>query len=445
MIHIDPVLKEIAHIFSAHQKKVYLVGGAVRDMLRKKSAHDWDLASDALCDEVCLMFRRVVKTGIKHGTVTVLYKGHAIEVTTFRTEADYTDGRRPDTVQFTATIEEDLSRRDFTMNAVAVDLVSGKISDPFDGAEDIKKKIIRCVGNAEDRLSEDGLRSLRALRFSSVLNFTVDDAILAAIPRALGVTAKVSSERIRDEFEKIILSQKPSLALNLMAQTGLTRMLLPELADCIGVEQKGYHHFDVHTHSVLACDYAAKQQASKEVRLAALLHDIGKPQAAKLDERGIWTFYNHEKISARLVRDMLFRLRFPNGVIDKTVHLVAEHMFHYEDEWRSAAVRRFIARVGEENLEDLFALRSADTFGMAGIEPDPRSLLPLRLRIEDVLAKSCVLSLKNLAVNGSDLLSMGIPTGKRIGIILNQLLEAVLEDPELNTRGKLLEIAGKLG
>jgi putative nucleotidyltransferase with HDIG domain len=443
-IIIHSVLKEIARIFNDHHKKIYLVGGAVRDIIRNKKASDWDLATDAESGEVCTLFRRVIKTGIKHGTVTILYKEYALEVTTFRTEAAYSDGRHPDAVQFAATIEEDLSRRDFTMNALAAELPSGLIIDPFNGVSDIQNRIIRCVGNAAERFNEDGLRPLRALRFASTLGFSLDSEIIKAIPAALPVTAKVSPERVRDELEKIIASDKPSTALAIMRETGLLQLLIPELAACAGVEQKGYHHFDVWTHSMLACDYAAKINASETVRLAALFHDIGKPAAAKLDEHGIWTFYNHEKISVQLTRELMFRLRFPNAIIDRVAHLIGEHMFHYEDVWNDAAVRRFVVRAGEENLRELFDLRRADSFGMRAVEPPPDLLLAFQLRIETVLAKGRALSIKNLAVNGTDLMAAGISGGPRMGIILRQLLEAVLEDPALNTRESLLKIAASM-
>jgi putative nucleotidyltransferase with HDIG domain len=301
------------------------------------------------------------------------------------------------------------------------------------------------VGAAAERFAEDGLRPMRALRFASTLGFSCDNELLAAIPDALPITAKVSGERLRDEFEKIARSPSPSIALNLMNETGLLRLLLPELADCVGIEQKGYHRFDVFTHSVLACEYAARFGADEAVRLAALLHDIGKPATAKLDERGIWTFYNHEKVSEKMTRALMFRLRFPNALIEKVAHLIACHMFHYEDNWSAAAVRRFLIRVGEENLDALFALRRADAYGMQAVVPPPDCCLALLRRIDDERAKRNALSLKNLAVNGCDRMAIGFPAGKRLGVVLNQLLEAVIEDPAMNTREKLLEIAGKIG
>ncbi|GHT77522.1 HDIG domain-containing protein [Spirochaetia bacterium] len=443
-MEIHPVLKEVAAHFSGHGKQVYLVGGAVRDLLLGKKAQDWDLATDAKPEEVRAIFRRVIPTGIKHGTVTVLYKDHSLEVTTFRTESDYSDGRRPDKVDYAATIEEDLSRRDFIMNAIALHLPTGRVVDPFDGAGDIKRRVIRCVGQAEERFNEDGLRPLRAVRFASQLDFRIDDDTLAAIPGALNTTVKVSPERIRDELDKIIASPKPSTAFLLMEKTGLLALLLPDLAACRGVEQKGFHRFGVLDHSLLACDYAAWHNYPHTVRLAALFHDIGKPPARKLTTAAVWTFYQHEQESARLARKIFRQYRYPNAISDAAIHLIEEHMFHYEETWTDAAVRRFIIRAGEENLPDLYDLRRADAYGTAAEELPPDFLLPLISRVDAILAQSRAFSLKDLAIAGKDLMEIGVQPGKRMGIILNELLEAVVDDPALNNREKLLEIACNL-
>jgi tRNA nucleotidyltransferase (CCA-adding enzyme) len=445
---VHPVLKEIASIFSNNGKQVYLVGGAVRDMIRGKDIHDWDLATDALPQEVIDFIRRaggkVIPTGIKHGTVTVFYKKHSAEVTTFRTESNYSDGRRPDNVQFSSDIKEDLSRRDFTMNAIALRLPDGKIVDPFNGADDIKAGIIRCVGNAGERFNEDGLRPLRAVRFSAQLGFEIDKNTLDAINGALGVSAKVSWERVRDEIDKILASPVPSRAFLLMEKTGLLELFLIELASCRDVEQKGFHQFDVLDHSLLACDYAAKKNYSHEARLAALLHDIGKPPVCKMDERGVWTFYRHEEVGASMCHKILRRLCYSNEVIDNVCHLIKEHMFHYTEDWSDAAVRRFIARVGESSLEDLYRLRRADAFALTGKETEPMNLTELSDRVKKVLAQEHAFTLKDLAVSGNDLMAIGIESGKTMGIILKELLETVLDDPAQNTREKLLEIAGKI-
>ena len=447
---IHPILREVAVLFGERDREVCLVGGAVRDMLRGRKAHDWDLATNATPEEVTDIFRnarpraRVIPTGLRHGTVTVLYKGWSVEVTTYRTETDYSDGRRPDSVRYAESIEEDLSRRDFTMNAVALRLPAGKRVDPFGGEADIKAKVIRCVGDPVQRFAEDGLRPLRAVRFAAQLSFGIEERTLAAIGGALETSAKVAAERVKDELDKIIASGKPSAAFLLMERTGLLGLFLPELAVCRGVEQKGSHRFDVLDHSLMACDFAASKGCTAEVRFAALFHDVGKPGVQSLDETGERTFHQHDAESARIARDVLFRLRFPNTFVEQVCHLVAEHMFHYTDDWSDAAVRRFVVRVGRENLPAFYQLRRADTFAKAGSEPPPDYLLPLIDRVEKILAESQAFTLKDLAVSGRDLMAMGIAPGKTLGKILNELLEAVLDDPDLNTKDTLLEIAEKL-
>ncbi|MDR2404158.1 MAG: HD domain-containing protein [Spirochaetaceae bacterium] len=443
-LRIDPVLLEAAMFFIRRGKQVFLVGGAVRDLLRGKAPKDWDLATDALPEEVISLFNRVIPTGIRHGTVTVRFKGHSIEVTTFRTESAYSDGRRPDTVSFTPSIEEDLSRRDFTMNAIALELPLGRKVDPFDGEGDIRRRLIRCVGEPERRFSEDGLRPLRALRFAAQMDFAIDPPTLAATGGALQTIARVSPERIRDEFDRIVASPVPSRAFIPMEKTGLMALLFPELAACRGVEQRGFHRFDVLDHSLLACDCAARYGASQPVRLAALFHDIGKIQTRRLTEEGVWTFYRHERESVRLTGNILSRYRYPNGVIDSVCHLVGEHMFNAGEIRSDAAVRRFIIRVGEENLQDIYTLRMADAWATAGHEPPPAFLAPLTERVAHILTQNRAFSLRDLAVTGRDLLAIGVKPGPRMGIILNELLETVIDDPAQNSREKLLEIAVNL-
>lgn len=445
---VHPVLKEIAAIFSGNGKQAYLVGGAVRDMLMGKKIHDWDIATDALPEEVTAIVKRaggkVIPTGLKHGTVTVFYKRERAEVTTFRTESDYSDGRRPDKVEYAATIQEDLSRRDFTMNAIAMRLPKCEIIDPFDGKKDIKTKLIRCVGNAAERFNEDGLRPMRAVRFASQLGFTIEKTTLDAIPGALPVAAKVSQERVKDEFDKILASGIPSRAFRLMEQTGLLKLFFSELSTCRGIEQKGFHQFDVLDHCLLACDYAAANNYSHELRLAALLHDVGKPQSRKIDASGVWIFHRHEEESAKISSKMLRRLRYSNTTINSVCHLIYEHMFNYTEDWSDAAVRRFIARAGEVNIQDLYRLRRADAYAFAAREADPRLLSRLAARVTEALISSRAFTIKDLAITGNDLIESGIPPGKKMGVILNELLETVLDDPEQNTREILLNIARNL-
>ncbi|MCL2245227.1 MAG: HD domain-containing protein [Treponema sp.] len=475
---IHPILKEIASFFNSNKKDIYLVGGAVRDMLRGEKIHDWDLATNAIPEEVTAIARRaggkVIPTGIKHGTVTVFYKKHSAEITTFRTESDYSDGRRPDQIYYAAAIEEDLSRRDFTMNAIALRLPKGEIVDPFSGEADIKAGIIRCVGNADERFNEDGLRPMRAVRFASQLGFNIEQGTLDAIPGSLKKAANVSWERVRDEIDKILASSppfgKPSRGFLLMEKTGLLDLYLGELAVCRGVEQKGFHQFDVLDHLLYSCDYAAANNYSRELRLASLFHDVGKPQVRNLEPlprtlsgssgaktlceyspvdksggvQSVWTFYRHEETSAVICHKILNRLRYSGAIINNVCHLIKEHMFHYTDDWTDAAVRRFIARVGESNLESLYRLRRADAYAFSGKEADLRSLMLLAKKVRRVLDSSRVFTVKDLAVSGTDLMAVGIEPGKIMGIILNELLETTLDDPQQNTREKLLEIAGKI-
>ena len=468
-MNIHPTVKEAASIFINAGKQVYLVGGAVRDLLRRGKANDWDLATDARPDEVIELFSPprdirlagkkirsfVIPTGIKHGTVTLHFKDLKMEVTTFRSESGYSNFRHPDRVSFGVSIEEDLSRRDFTMNAAAYKLPKGPLVDPFNGRGDIRGNFIRCVGKPEERFSEDGLRPMRAVRFASQLRFSVDQNLLDAIPAVLPLTKMVAAERIRDEMDKILITEKPSIALNLMEKTGLLELLVPELAACRGVKQdringSGYHKFDVLDHSMLSSDYASMDRTyysegnPLHIRLAALYHDIGKTTTAEKDEHGGWTFHGHDRESSKITRNILLRFKYPNALIEKVCILIDEHMFNYEENWSDAAVRRFIIRSGEDNLRDLYSLRRADAFGTTGIEPSSSFLLPMMNRMDKILSEKKALSLKDLAISGKDLIKIGISPGKYMGIILEELLNTVIEDPEQNTREKLLEIAGKI-
>ena len=467
-IKLPPLLIEFGKIFTAAGYKAYLVGGAVRDMFMKVPAHDWDVATNATPQDVIKLFKFVVPTGIEHGTVTVHFKGTEIEVTTFRTEAGYSDGRHPDSINYAATIEEDLARRDFTMNAIAASLEDGAVVDPYGGQEDIKNRLIRTVGVAHERFMEDGLRPVRALRFASKLNFSIENDTYSEIfkKEIQEKAASISIERFRDEFEKIMASPKPSVGLKLLEETGLMSIFLPEFMVCRGCVQSDYrafHKFDVMDHLYYACDGAPAGKLN--VRLAALFHDIGKPAAKKLVKETVLdgdkndgstkeietiTFYNHESYSEKITKQVMTRLKFSNEMINNVCHLVKEHMFHYETNWSEAAVRRFIIRAKPECMEDLYDLRMADMYGMYNEPVDIRYcasiqlLLELKERVHSELEKKTTLSLKSLAVNGRDLMAAGIPAGKELGRILNELLECVIEDPEMNDKDRLLEVAKRL-
>ena len=452
-IKIPDILKKMNEIFAQHGYKAYLVGGAVRDMLMGKEPHDWDVTTDATPEQVMSIFRKVIPTGIAHGTVTVHFMKNEIEVTTFRTESDYSDGRHPDKVEYTGNIEEDLSRRDFTINAIASYLGDGTITDPFHGRDDIKRKIIRTVGNPLERFSEDGLRPVRAVRFSAQLGFEIERETLKAIsePEILKKTSGISLERFRDELLKLMKAEKPSAGLKLMEESGILDIFIPELKKCRGCIQgdfRGYHQFDVLDHLFYACDGAP---ASKQnVRLAALFHDIGKPDVKRViptPQGDQFTFYNHEAKSQQITKEILFRLKFSNAEIANICHLVVNHMFNYTQDWTDAAVRRFLAKIHEENLEDLYDLRLADIYGMNNAPvrgQDSRTIAllnELKDRISKETEKNSVLSLKQLAVNGKDLMKNGISAGKDLGFVLNQLLETVLEDPTQNEKEQLIKIA----
>ncbi len=439
---VHPTLTDLSKVFSDAGFHLYLVGGAVRDAFLGKDATDWDVATEATPQEVMKIFRHVIPTGIAHGTVTIPYRGHHIECTTFRTEEGYADGRHPDSIAYAGAIEDDLSRRDFTMNAIAVSLPDGKVVDPFFGRKAIHDRVIVTVGKPELRFAEDGLRPLRAVRFSAQLNFSIDSETLRAIPGALPVTAKVAHERIRDELVKLLESTRPSVGLRFMESSGLLNLIMPELSRCRGVDQKGRHAYDVLDHLYASCDYAPRENIP--VRIAALFHDVGKPLVRICDDDGSYTFYNHEEESARIAERIMTRLRFPLKTAKTVTHLIRQHMFHYETSWTDAAVRRFIVRVGEESLNDIFDLRMADASGIIGKTLYPPELYELRERIDAVIAQAHAFGLKDLAVNGSDLSNNGIPKGPLIGIILAELLDAVLEDPTLNTKSKLLDISAAI-
>jgi tRNA nucleotidyltransferase (CCA-adding enzyme) len=444
-MRVPAVARTFASVFRTHRRQCWLVGGAVRDLLLGRPLTDLDIATDAPPEEVMRMFSSVIPTGIKHGTVTVMFKGTRLEVTTFRTETGYSDGRRPDSVSFVATIEDDLARRDFTINALALDLLSDRLEDPHGGTADLGRRLVRAIGEPDARFREDGLRPVRACRFAAQLEFEVDPATLAAIPRALPTVALVSAERVRDELVKILGSRAASRGLRLMHDTGLLALLLPELAACAGVTQGELHCYDVLDHSLAACDEAPTDDLV--LRLAALLHDVGKPLRRAVAPDGRITFYGHEQASAELAEAILLRLRFPTDTVRTVRSLVAAHMFNYTEEWSDGAVRRLIARVGEQLIDNLIALRRADAAGMC---PENRSQYPEALgrfsdRVRAVRAGDRAFTVHELAVGGREVMGrLGIGPGPAVGAILAGLLEAVLEDPALNTPERLLDIAERL-
>ena len=433
----------ITDTFRRNNYDCFMVGGSVRDLLLGKDAYDFDFATNARPEQVMKLFRRVAPTGIKHGTVTLLIDDCTFEVTTYRNDGKYMDGRRPENVTFSDSLEEDVLRRDFTINGLAYDLEKEQVIDYVGGIDDIDRGVIRTIGSAVDRLSEDGLRSFRACRLASKLGFAIDAGTLDAIRSTLDIAGMVSAERIRDEIVKLLQTDKPSIGLEYMRETGLLKLVLPELDECYGVEQNKFHSFDVYYHCVFSCDAAPKDNVI--VRLVALLHDIGKVPTRREGEGGDYVFYNHEVIGARIVKKIMRRLKFSNEEIERTVNLVYNHMFHYTDEWTDGAVRRFMRKVGVENLQDLFEVRMADRKGNGSREGLPAPVRTLESRIHKIIEAENAITVKDLNINGYIIMDeFKVQPGPVIGKLLNELLEIVLDHPDLNTREYLLEKAKEI-
>jgi tRNA nucleotidyltransferase (CCA-adding enzyme) len=421
-------------------KRGWVVGGCVRDLLRGKPAKDWDIATDARPEEVTRAFSKVIPTGIQHGTVSVLVRGVPYEVTTLRGEGAYSDGRRPDSVEFVDDIVADLARRDFTFNAMAIDPIDGKLIDPFEGKKDLEGKVVRAVGVADERFAEDGLRVLRAARFAATLECSIDPDTERAMgsDRSLSTFRKVSAERVRDEWMKSMAAATPSVAFEAMRRTGILAITCPEMMESVGCEQNKWHAFDVWGHA-MACLDACRGDAV--LRVAALLHDVGKPRTrAFSDKTNDFTFYEHERVGAEIADPILMRLKFSNDERARIVALVRHHLICYADDWTDAAVRRWLRRVTPELAVDLYALGAADALGKGReASADIESLGRLRARVEALLAAGAALSARDLALDGKVLMSeLGVPPSRLIGQILEHLVERVTDEPELNERQALL-------
>ncbi|MCS6898461.1 MAG: HD domain-containing protein [Myxococcales bacterium] len=438
---IPPPVHELCRKLRRAGKKAWVVGGSIRDLLQGKAVADYDICTDALPQEVQRLFPRVIPTGIDHGTVIVLLGGHPYEVTTLRGEGAYTDGRRPDEVRYLTEITEDLARRDFTVNAIAFDLDTHTLVDPFGGLRDLERRVIRAVGVPAERFAEDGLRALRAARFVATLEASLDPATEAAIGQTLDTFRKVSPERVHDEWIKTMKARFPSRAFHVMLRTGILDITCPELVATHGCQQNRWHLFDVWGHSMACLDAC---EGDPILRLAALFHDIGKPQSRAFSEKtGDYTFYEHERIGAEIADPILQRLRFSNEDRLRIVHLIRHHLVCYEPSWTDAAVRRWIRRVTRDRMEDLYNLCRADILGKGRSAPEELERIDqLRERAARILAAGDALSTRALAINGNDLMrELGLRPGRHIGQLLEALLERVLEDPSLNTPENLLALA----
>lgn len=407
--------------------QAYLVGGSVRDILLHREPADYDVATDARPSEVKSLFPRVIPTGEKYGTVTVR-EDMDVEVTTFRRDGRYLDGRRPQSVAFSDSLEEDVLRRDFTVNALAMDR-DGRVIDLVNGLPDLERRLVRCVGDPRERFREDALRMMRAIRFACQLEGNLEKRTGDAIKECSALITKVSKERIRDELVKILLSNQPGTGVALLESSGLLAYILPEVQACVGFGQKSEHHDrSVFGHIIATLDGTPPRL---NVRLAALLHDIGKPGTFSVDAEVERHFYGHHLEGEKLAREALTRLRFDSKTVSAVATLVREHMSRYKF-LRPKNPKKFINAVGVENLQDLFDLQAAD---IAAHKPphDFSKLNALKDEIRDILVRGEPLTLKDLAVDGDILKSWGMKPGKKLGEMLEVLLEKVLDDPSVNT------------
>lgn len=417
--------------------EAYLVGGCVRDLLRRMEPHDWDICTSALPEETerCFAGQRIIETGVKHGTVTVLVEGEPFEITTYRTEGPYSDSRRPNFVRFVPNLEEDLARRDFTMNAIAMDL-QGNFRAPYGGADDIKAGLIRCVGGPDRRFQEDGLRVIRALRFSAVLGYEIEEQTAQAAHENRAMLDRVAAERINTELCKLLVGQN---AGNVLRQySDVFCQFWPQLGPLVTLEQHNpWHCWGGWEHTIHALEAAP---ADLTLRLTMLLHDIGKPVCKSTDEQGIDHFYGHPAVSAQMADQMLRALKFDNKTRERVVLLVERHDAQLPP--RSQVIRRWLNRLGAETFFQLLEVKRADNMGQDSEKVKDRlaELDEIKAKAEQMLAERQCLTLKDLAVDGRDVIAAGVEPGPEVGRVLERLLERVLNEEVSNKREALLKI-----
>ena len=447
--YVQIIPDEVRDVLSRLEKAghdAYVVGGSVRHLIMDEKPNDWDITTNARPDDVLALFpdrfyeNKFGTVGVKTDSDNANLK--VIEVTTYRTESGYSDKRHPDEIKFADKLEDDLGRRDFTINALAL-RDNGEVVDLFGGQADIDKKIIRAVGDPEKRFGEDALRMMRGVRLSAQTGFEIEDATFKAIHKNHNLMNSVSKERIRDELIKLVNSGHADAGIELLRETELMKYVLPGLLEGVGVGQNKHHIYTVWEHNVKALRYACDMKYSFEVRLASLLHDVGKPRSKRGD--GIdSTFYGHEIIGARMAAEELDRLRFPKEQADKIIKLVRYHLFYYNvGEVTESSVRRLVANIGKENVEDLIKVREADRIGSGVPKAKPYKLRHLQFMIDKVARDP--ISPKMLKVNGNDLIKkLGITPGPRLGYIISALMNDVLSDPIKNSAEFLLDRANDL-
>ena len=440
-----------SHIQHIHQKikdagfQIYLVGGSVRNLLLEKPVKDWDFTTNATPEEILKIFPEGFYDNT-FGTVgiPITMDDHpaVVEITTYRTERNYIDGRHPGEVAWGTTIEEDLQRRDFTINAIAYDLATQQLIDPYNGQEDLKGHLIKAVGNPQERFKEDALRLMRAIRFATQLSFTISEDTWKAIQEDAALLPRISAERVRDELLKILASDNPYEGIMMLKNGKLLEHILPELLEGIGISQErpGRHHiYDVFEHNLFSMKFCPSNDPI--VRFATLIHDLGKPRVQSTDENGLVIFYNHEVMGAQLAYEICNRLRLSKKERQKIVTLIRWHMFTVDEHITDSAVRRFIRRIGVENVKDMIDLRIGDRLG-SGI-PEERAeswrLKKFKERIEEQLLPA-PFSINDLAIDGNDIMQeLQIKPGRQIGELLQKLFEEVDENLALNTREYLLK------
>ncbi len=454
---LNKIPKDVIEIYNQVQNKgfvIYFVGGCVRNLLMDIPVKDWDLTSNATPEEIQRLFPDSYYNN-NFGTVGIPRKdGSVIEITTFRTEQGFSNKRHPDQVSWGKTIEEDLSRRDFTMNAIALSIVqvnskehavSSHIVDPYDGQTDIKNRLIRCVGNPKERFKEDALRIMRAIRFACQLNFDIEESTGREIKSDAKLITEISFERVRDELLKILASADPTKGIILLKEAGLLQFIIPELLDGVDVSQvrPGRHHTtDVFTHNIMSLKHTPSTDPI--VRFAALLHDVGKPEVRGEDKDGLVTFYNHEIAGAKIAYEICQRLRFSKADTKKVVNLIRWHMFSVNEELTDAGVRRFIRRVGVENVADMMDLRVGDRLGGGTQTAESWRLKAFKEKVAGELAPK-PFSINDLAINGNDIMqTLNLKPGPEIGKILQVLFEEVDQDMEKNNKEYLLKRAKEI-
>jgi tRNA nucleotidyltransferase (CCA-adding enzyme) len=428
---IAPSVLEISRRLTRDGYQAFLVGGAIRDFLLGFQAKDWDLATDATPEIIRDLFPTTTSFHLKHGTITLVIGGRHFEVTTFRGPEG----------GIGSSIEEDLAHRDFTINAMAYDLMGGRIIDPFGGAEDIRRKVIRAVLNPIERFQEDPLRMMRAIRFSQELGYSIDPETLRAITSFSHAVKGVAAERIRDELVRLLMATRPSVGFNLMRKTGLLAVILPELTEGYRKRQNDFHKYTIYRHIMETVDAIERDPV---LRLSALFHDIAKPRVREKIE-GRWRFFSHAQASAELTRQIMRRLRFSNELTARVSIVVNHHMFDYKKGLSDKAIRRFIRRVGAEHVDELICLRKADDIAHGWGGDYGGQIEEFSRRVHAQMEGSPALTIADLALNGHDVMAItGLPPGPRVGQILNKLLEAVIENPEHNQKRKLIETVGKI-